>query len=118
MEVVSPEGLDKNAFNFINGQVKNIRFGSTLFGVMLLQEKNGSDLLKMFVDRYGESGYGVYAIDMLGTYYLSYEKDMDKAEAEFEKIKSSENKFIANNACKILKEIEKRKTELESKKPN
>jgi len=110
MEVVSPQGLDKAAFDFISEHGKDIWFGR------MLQEEEGSNVLKIFVQNYGESGYGEYAINLLGKYYLHEEKNIDKAEVEFEKIKSSENKIIAYEAKRFLKEIEQRKQEVKSKK--
>jgi hypothetical protein len=108
VEIVSPQGINKEAFEFISEHGKDIWFGK------ILQEKNGSSLLKTFVEQYSESDYGEYAITSLGKYYLFFEKDLDKAEAEFEKIKFSKNEMITKEANKLLADIAKRKVDLQN----
>lgn len=106
MEVMNPEGIDQDAFEFLKEHGRDIWFGR------ILQEKNGSELLETFVEKYSGSGYGDYAIASLGKYYLFFEKELGKAEAQLKKTRSSENGVIARDSNKSLADIAKRKAEL------
>lgn len=103
LEILYPIGINKSAFEFLNVHGKDIWFGK------ILQEKEGDQLLKTFVEQYSTSDYGDYAIASLGKYYLFFEKDLDKARAELEKIKANENPMIANEAKKLIADIEREK---------
>jgi hypothetical protein len=107
MKILNPKGINKEAFEFINEHGKDIWFGS------MLDEKNGDNLLKAFVQKFGESDYAKYAINSLGNYYLFFQKDLDKAQAEFEKLKNSENVALAQNANKTLVDIAQKKANLQ-----
>jgi len=106
IEVKTPQGTDKDAFDFLN---KHRDF----FGLSswVSQERKCEDLLKTFVNKYGESVYSELAISTLGSTYLA-RGEFDKAQVEFEKISSSDNKYIADNAKKSLAEIEMKRASL------
>jgi hypothetical protein len=75
-------------------------------------------LLKTFVDKYGQSVYGELAISSLGSIYLAGRGDLEKASIQFEKIRASKHKVIADEAKRSLAEIARRRTELEKVKNN
>jgi hypothetical protein len=104
--VEEPSGIDKEAFDFLNKYENAISF------FWVWKEKNGEALLAEFVNKYGGSLYGESAISYLGNVYLA-KVDLDKAKAEFEKIKASENSTIARNATNSLTDIAKRKADLQ-----
>lgn len=114
VKISVPHELDQEAFDFINQHGKDIWFGS------ILEEKNGDQLLKSFVEKFSNSGYGSYATISLGRYYLFFEKNLDKAQAEFEKIKDDENVNIAQTANKLLMDVGQKRDDLrqtQSSKP-
>lgn len=99
--VNKPLGIDKEAFDFLNKHGKDVWFGN------IFLEKDGLALMEIFVNRYAQSGYGELAIYQLGLRYF-YTDQLDPAQREFEKIKTSSNKLIAETAKKSLADIEKR----------
>lgn len=103
-----PLGIDKDAFDYLNKNGKNVWFAPSF-------RENCFNLLRNFVDMYGESTYGKYAIKSLASYYF-YKGELDKAQTEFEKIKDSQNKVIAEEAKRSLAEIENKKTALKNEK--
>lgn len=107
IEIREPQGKDKEAFNFLN---KHRDF----FGLSswFPEKKECENLLETFVNKYSQSVYGELAISSLGDTYFS-KGEFDKAKAEFEKISSSDNKYIADNAKRSLTEIEAKKKALE-----
>jgi hypothetical protein len=102
--VDKPAGADAEAFEFLNKFENGISF------YWVWKEKNGISLLETFVDKYGQSVYGDQAILYLGSVYRAKD-ELDKAQAEFEKIRFSKNKFIALKANNSLAEIEKIKAD-------
>jgi hypothetical protein len=111
--IENPTGIDKEAYDFLK---KHEKFAG-LFA-WASEEKNGVALLENFVSRYGESNYGNLAIYNLGVIYQAKD-ELDKAQIEFEKVKSGNNKIIADSANKALSDIAKRKIYLEKlKQPN
>ncbi len=109
--ITDPTGLNKDAFDFFSQYQGRNSFE------WIWTEKNGIVLLEEFVSKYGESVYGEQAIYALGNIYKARD-EIEKAQNEFEKIKTSDNKLIANQANKSLQDIKTRKMCLEKdKKP-
>jgi hypothetical protein len=108
--IEEPTGINKEAFSFLNKYV-----GNSISYDWVWSEKNGIALLEEFVAKYGKSVYGDQAISYLGNIY-KLRDDVDKAQTEFEKIKTSDNKLIADEAKKALEEIKARKICLEKTK--
>lgn len=108
VEIKRPTGIDKEAFDYL--MKYQSQSSSELF--YFDGRKNGNDAprLEKFVAKYGSTAYGEYAIFSLGNFYLFYD-EFEKAEVEFEKIKTSDNKIIADATAKALAEVEKCKAE-------
>jgi hypothetical protein len=106
--IENPRGIDKEAFEFLNKYKNETLF----FGG---EKGNGQFLLETFVNKYSESVYGEYAIYQLGLAYR-YKNEIDKAQVEFEKIKSSKNKYIADIANESLEDVARTKAYLEKMK--
>ena len=104
-------GIDKKAVEFL--QRKQNPSTHTLF--WWGEQNKGDELLETFVQRYSESEIGEYAIFQLGTSY-SNGGELDKAETEFKKIKNSSNKYISDNANKLITEVKQKKASLEKLK--
>jgi hypothetical protein len=100
--IEEPTGINKEAFEFISKYN-----GVTTFN-WVWEEKNGIALLEEFVAKYAQSIYGEKAILYLGNIYKAKDQ-LEKAQIEFEKIKSSENKLVADEASKALQDITARK---------
>lgn len=109
INVEEPTGLNKEAFEFLN-KYEN---PSSFYWVWKIDD--GVDCLREFVDKYGSSVYGVHAISHLAGIYLARGEN-DKAKAEFEKIKTSQNPMIARQAAAGLSEIARRETNLQKAK--
>lgn len=107
--IKKPSGINKEAYNFLEKNGKDIWFLK-----MLLEDEKGIEILKIFVEKHSQSDYGEYAIYALGNeYYLK--RDYNKAQIEFEKIKFSNNKFLANMVNKSLDVIEEKCSEQQRK---
>ena len=104
--IEKPTNINNEAFNYLN------KYENAMSFYWVWEEKNGLVLLEEFVSKYGQSVYGEYAIDYLGKVYLA-KGELDKAQVEFEKILSSNNKYIAENAKKSLADINTKKKDLE-----
>lgn len=110
IRIEEPAGIDRDALDFLRRNEKYFGLSSWVFS-----DKEGTELLEQFVRRYGRSIYGDFGISGLAYTYLGQSK-LDKAKAEFEKLKDSEHKTIAEDARRNLVDIEKRKAELEKAK--
>lgn len=101
--ISEPEGEDKEAFDYL---AKHKEF----FGLSSWVPRGEEDraVLETFVKEYGLSAYGELAAASLGSFYLA-RGDLDKAEAEFNKLKLSPNRIVAEEAKHSLEEIAKRK---------
>lgn len=100
IEIKNPQGVNKKAFNFLTKHKEYFGLSSWIFG-----EREGQGLLETFVNNYGETVYGELAIHSLGSIYFN-RGEFNKAQIEFEKLKFSNHKIIADDATKFLKEIE------------
>jgi len=100
--IEAPQGADEGAFSYLSKTGKSVWFDA------IYQDKNGVASLIMFVEQYGASVYGEYAIASLGNYYRSV-GEIDKAVAEYEKIRFSDNKLIARIADHSLAAIEEKR---------
>lgn len=107
IEILNPEGIDREAFEFLNEHGRYLWFGP------FQEQKNPSHFLKKFAEQYETSGYGEYAILALGSYYHST-GNFDKAKALFEKLQSSKNRLIRTQSQTVMTEIQ-RKIEAKSK---
>lgn len=105
--IEEPLGINKEAFDFLN------KYEDAMSFYWIWKEKDGISLLETFVNKYGESVYGESAISFLGNVYLA-KGEIDKAKAEFEKIKSSENAIVAKEANKSLADIARRRADLQN----
>lgn len=105
VEIRNPQGINKEAFDFLQKHNSYFGMSSWAYG-----GKDGEELLAEFVSKYSQSVYGEIAINSLANIYLG-KGELDKAKAEFEKNKSSNQEIIADEAKKSLAEIEKRKAD-------
>lgn len=105
VEIKQPTGIDKKAFDYLMKYQSESE--GDLFYWTKQDGKRNLARLETFVARYSSSVYGDYAIYSLGNFYLFY-NELDKAKIEFEKIKSSSNRIIANGATKALADIEEK----------
>lgn len=110
VKIENPQDINKEAFNFLQKHKQYFGMSSWDYG-----GRDGEVLLEAFVDGYSQSVYGEFAINSLGNVYLAGGK-LDKARAEFEKLKFSRNNILANDAKQSLSDIEKRKVILEKAK--
>lgn len=108
VEVKQPTGIDNEAFLYLKKHQSPL--SSDLFYIDKRKNAEDARRLEAFVSKYGSSVYGEYAIYSLGNFYLFY-NELEKAEIEFEKIRSSDSKIIAEAAAKALAEVEKCKAE-------
>jgi hypothetical protein len=99
INVFAPQGIDKEAYDFLTSNGKSVSFGDLVY-----MKKEGLDILKNFVKRFGHTIYGEYSIESLGNYY-KFRGEFDKAQKEFEKIKFSKNPLLNKRANLSLKEI-------------
>jgi hypothetical protein len=108
--IEKPNGINKDALDFMTKH-------QDFFGLSSWagDGKNSLVLLEEFVSKYSQSAYGELAISSLADMYKS-KNDLSKAQTEFEKIKTSDNKLIADEATKALGEIKARKICLEKTK--
>jgi hypothetical protein len=108
--IEEPTGINKEAYDFMIRH--NEYFGMSSWN-------NGGpaeiSLLEKFVNKYDESSYGEIAISNLGYLYLN-QGELDKAQVEFEKLKFSNSKLLAEEAKSALVEIEKKKVSLKELK--
>ncbi len=103
--VKEPTGIDKEAFDFLE---KHRSEGAN--DVFYFDEKDNESRLGSltnFVNAYGTSVYGEYAIFSLGKAF-EFNGKLEKAKVEFEKIGNSENSLLAVTAKKSLFEIEEK----------
>lgn len=98
-----PTGLDKEAFEFM-------RQHHDFFGLSSWTPDVEANLklLVRFVEKFGRSSYGEMAISSLGNFYLA-RGEFVKAEAQFEKIRLSENLIMAKEANRLLADIDRKK---------
>ncbi len=108
--IETPTGINKEAFNFLNQYESDTPFD------WVWTQKKGVASLEEFVNKYSQSVYGDLAIQYLGNIYLA-KGEFDKAWLEFEKLKNSEHKTLAEDAKRSLVVIEKRKAEREKSLP-
>lgn len=92
---------DLAAFNFLNA------FSDPLTFAWIWRDKSGVNLLESFVTDFGETPYGDIALSHLGFAYLA-QNEFDKARIAFEKLKSSKNRSLAEEATQGLVEIARR----------
>jgi len=95
-------GINGQALEFLRKHDKY--FGSSSW---VFSERDAIDLLETFVREYETSVYGE-----LGTLSLAYsylgKKELERAKFEFEKISSSGNKMIADDAKRSIADIERK----------
>jgi hypothetical protein len=103
-----PRGTDREAFVYLEKHGKDVRFGDGLF------DQSGARALKDFVDRFPESPYAQFAVQSLARYYM-HKGDLERAQAEFQKIKNSPIKALRDQTRLDLVEIDKKTHE--SSKP-
>lgn len=111
ISIKEPTDLNKKALNFLSVYEQPLSFS------WVWKEKNGVELLERFVNEYENTVYAGYSIYRLALIYY-YRGDINKARNEFEKIKSNENKVIADEANKFLGEIKSGKAALQEQKQN
>lgn len=93
-------GAEKQAFDFLNKNENPISFN------WIWKRKDGVSNLENFVARYSESVYGEAAIRYLANVYKA-RGEIDKAQVEFEKLRSSKNKPFSDEAEVAISEIAK-----------
>jgi len=101
--VAEPQGINRDAYIALRKHSKYLGSFSWAF-----VEKDGERLLEKFVREHWASEYGELAIYNLGLIYKS-KGAFDKAESQFERIKSSQNEHIADLAKKSLVELKKKR---------
>lgn len=111
LTIAEPRGLEKEAYEFLKIHEK---YAGLFFWVHV--EKDNLPYLEEFVSKYSQTPYGELAIYHLGAAY-KWNGDLDKAQAEFEKLKSSKRKSIADEAEKALNDVKERKALLQKSKP-
>lgn len=114
--IKEPMGINKEAFDYLKAFKKENGGGSLFSWSGKINAQRRKELLQEFVDKYSESEYGEYAILSLGNHYLYYENNLEKADAEFEKLKSSENLVLAKQANKSLADTARKKAGLEKER--
>ena len=82
IRIMEPQGLDRQAFDFIK---KNGNPSYFLNGYERVVDKKPLSILEEFVSRFGETAYGDYATFQLGEVYF-YGKDYEKAIKHLEKL--------------------------------
>jgi hypothetical protein len=102
LQVDRPTGVDMQAYAYLVEHGKDPWFGSVFNGEM------NDRVLATFVDRFRSAAYGEYAASSLGKHYL-YNGKLDQAKAEFDRLASSKNQFLRNQALKDLAEAERRR---------
>ncbi len=100
IEIKNPQGTNKKAYDFLIKHKEYFGLSSWIF-----PEKAGQSLLEIFVKNYGETVYGELAIHSLGNIYFN-QGELNKSQVEFEKLKFSNHKIIADEAKDLLKKIE------------
>lgn len=108
--ITEPLGLDKEAYEFLKKYEKSNIFLGWIH--VAPGEKSMIPTLEEFVFHYSQTPYGDLAIYHLGRKYQS-KGDLDKAMAEFEKLKFSNKKYIADLADQAIKEVREMKSALE-----
>jgi hypothetical protein len=123
INITQPIEVDKKAFDFLN-KYDNSRF---LHG--LLEQKNSEVLLRKFVEKYEQTPYWDYVVERLASLYsgradysnkgdLDVIENIEKAEVEFEKIRTSTNPVIAERAKNKVSENKQKKEYLQKLKQN
>lgn len=100
--IKTPQGINKEAFDFLNQHGKDIWFGGDIY-----ETEEGEALIEAFVEKYGASIYAEPAISALANIYRSQGK-LEKAKANFKKLESSKNKDFAEYSKRSLIEIERK----------
>lgn len=96
---ISPlENRDKEAFNFIRQQNCDVVFNC------IWAKKDKVAALEEFVDTFGDTVFGDFAIKTLADFYLA-NGEIFRAKIQFEKISASNRPVIAKKAKRSLSEI-------------
>jgi hypothetical protein len=109
--ISEPTGIDKEAVVFLKKAQNSALFWWKEDADAEHYNKTGKSLMEDFTERYSSSVFGDYSIFRLANDYLNA-GHIEKAAVEFEKIKLSSNKKIADDANKAIEDIEKSKNYL------
>lgn len=113
IDITSPQGAERDAVEYLR---TNLGAANDMFQLKTnATNQKEAELLEEFVDRYGQTAYGEYAIYQLAIKYNTL-REFDKAENELKKIKDSQNILLAEKANWILKKIGKRKARTQGRK--
>ena len=108
LRIKEPTGADKQALELLRRNQAASEAPDELFRWSHTQlNDSGRTLLEAFVDKFGYTAYGEYAVYNLANFYLHFRNDPEKAKYEFEKLRGSENKAIANEANRSLSLIQR-----------
>ncbi len=102
--IEKPTGINKDAVEFLRQNQLQSLFWWKEASEKESLEKNGKSLVEEFANKYSESVFGELAIYQLGLHFNNGGY-IERAKLEFEKIKNSNNKYVADNAKKSLTEI-------------
>lgn len=102
--IKEPFGINKEAIEFLRQNQEQSLFWWKESGEQESIEKNGRPLIEEFVNKYSETVFGELAVYQLGIHYLNGGY-IEPAKLEFEKIKNSTNKYVADKAKSSLAEI-------------
>jgi hypothetical protein len=123
INITQPTGVDKKAFDFLN------KYDNSRFLQGLSQQKNNEVLYRKFVEKYEQTPYWDYVVYNLASLYLgraNYStkgdldkvENLDKAQIEYERIRTSTNPVIAERAQNKIMENKQKKEFLQKLKPN
>jgi hypothetical protein len=123
INITQPTGVDKKSFDFLN------KYDNSRFLQGLSQQKNNEVLYRKFVEKYEQTPYWDYVVYNLASLYLSRAdysnkgdldktENSDKAEIEYEKIRTSTNPVIAERSQIELQAMKVKKDYLRKIKEN
>lgn len=104
IQVVEPEGMDRQAFEYIQ---KNSKSAELLSGRYLSGNPHVQDVLEKFVLVFSKTAYGDYAAFMLGELYFTQE-EYNKASEQFNKVAEKSDFVFADKAKKYLAEAKEK----------
>lgn len=107
INIKKPIGVDKEAIDFLRENQDKSLFWWKEKNEQVSLSSTGKTLVERFADKYSASAFGQYAILNLGRHYFN-RGEIEKAKLKLEKIKSSSNIFVADQASEILTEISKK----------
>lgn len=105
--IKKPTGINKAAIEFLRQNQNQSLFWWKEKNDEASIASTGKPLIENFANKYSKSVFGEYAALLLGQHY-SNSGEIERAKIEFEKIKGSSNKYVAENAKERLFELKKK----------